>query len=83
MKIYCETFKKWIKVLETYQEKGDAVRESIYLNFEDSYCYLLQVKVLEEWSFYFEKDSSDEVIPNFLIDSKVFKYHISIWWYKS
>ena len=39
MKIYCETFKKWIKVLEAYQEKGDAVRESIYLNFEDSYCY--------------------------------------------
>ena len=77
MKIYCETFKKWIKVLETYQEKGDAVRESIYLNFEDSYCYFASSEGIGRMKFYFEKDSSDEVIPNFLIDSKKFLNIIS------
>lgn len=76
MKIYCETFKKWIKVLETYQEKGDTVRESIYLNFKDSYCYFASSEGIGRIKFYFEK-SDDEEIPNFLIDSKKFLNIIS------
>jgi len=72
MKIYSETFRKWIKVLETYQDKGDQVRESIYLNFKDSYCYFSSIDGVGKLKFYFEKELDEEEIPNFFINTNKF-----------
>ena len=68
MKIYSETFRKWFKVLEMYQDKGDQVRESIYLNFKDSYCYFASSEGIGKLKFYFEKELDEEEIPNFFIN---------------
>lgn len=72
MKIYSETFRKWIKVLETYQDKGDQVRESIYLNFKDSYCYFMSSDGVGKLKFYFEKELDEEEIPSFFINTNKF-----------
>lgn len=77
MKIYSETFRKWFKVLETYQDKGDQVRESIYLNFKDSYCYFSSSEGIGKLKFYFEKELDEEEIPNFFINTNKFLNIIS------
>jgi len=78
MKIYSEPFKKWIKVLETYaSEKGDPIRESIYLNFKDNYCYFASREGIGKLKFYFEKELDDEDIPNFFINTSKFLNIIS------
>jgi len=72
MKIYSESFRKWKFLLEAYQEKGDPVGESLYLNFNDSYAYFGNKDGFGRVKFYTEKELDTEVIPNFFISTTKF-----------
>lgn len=69
MKIFADSFKRWVRVLETYQAKGDPIGESLYLNFKDKYAYFGSQEGIGRVKFYVE---GEEDITNFFISTNKF-----------
>lgn len=69
MKIFADSFKKWIRVLEAYQEKGNPIGESSYFNFQDKNVYFGSKEGVGRIKFYTEED---EDIGNFFIATDKF-----------
>jgi len=72
MKIYMDNFKAWNKILESYQEKGSPIGESLYFNFKDSYVYFGSKEGTGRMRFNFEKELTEENISNFFISTSKF-----------
>lgn len=72
MKIYSDSFKKWSRVLEAYQEKGSPVGECLYFNFKDSSIYFGNKEGIGKMQFNFEKELNEETITNFFISTSKF-----------
>lgn len=72
MKIYADSFKAWNKVLDSYQEKGSPIGESLYFNFKDSYIYFGSKEGMGRMKFVFEKELTEEDIPNFFVSTTKF-----------
>lgn len=69
MKIFAESFKRWVRVLESYQEKGNPIGESLYFNFQDKNVYFGSKEGIGRIKFYTEED---EDICNFFISTDKF-----------
>lgn len=69
MKIFADSFKRWNRILETYQEKGNPIGESLYFNFQDEYIYFGNKDGIGRVKFYTE-DKED--IQNFFIPTNKF-----------
>lgn len=67
MKIYSDNFRKYYKIMETLNEKGNPIRECAYFNFNDGYIYFSSNEGAGRFKFNFEKELTEEVIPNFFI----------------
>lgn len=69
MKIFADSFKRWVRVLEAYQEKGNPIGESLYFNFKDKNVYFGSKEGIGRVKFYTE---DDEDIGNFFISTNKF-----------
>ncbi len=69
MKIYADSFKKWSRVLESYQTKGNIIGESIYLDFKNKLAYFGSSDGYGKIKFYTEDDIE---LNNFFIPTNKF-----------
>lgn len=69
MKIFSDTFRKWIRVIETYQTKGNPIGECIYFDFKSKLAYFGSQEGVGNIQFFTEED---EDIPNFFISINKF-----------
>ena len=69
MKIFADSFKRWVRILEAYQEKGNPIGESLYFNFQDKNVYFGSKDGIGRIKFYTE---NDEDIQNFFISTDKF-----------
>jgi hypothetical protein len=68
MKLYTESFKKYSKIIEKFHSNDDQKSKSIYLNFEDSFGYLINPNLAGRFAFKYEGDKID----NFFVDMEKF-----------
>lgn len=71
MKIYADSFKRWIRILETYQIKDDPIGECLYINFNDTCAYFGSQDGVGRIKFYIEA-TPNEKIKNFFIPTHKF-----------
>lgn len=71
MKIYADSFKRWSRVLESYQEKGNPIGESLYLDFTTEYAFFGSKDGIGRIKFYIEKEDNEK-IDNFFISTVKF-----------
>ena len=56
MKIFSDTFRKWIRVIETYQTKGNPIGECIYFDFKSKLAYFGSQEGVGNIQFFTEED---------------------------
>ena len=71
MKIFADSFKRWCRILETYQEKGNPIGESLYFDFTTEYVYFGSKDGIGRIKFYTEKEENDKIV-NFFISTNKF-----------
>ena len=72
MKIYADMFKKWSKVLEMYQTKGDPYGESMLFDFENKNVYFGTDLGQGKLKFFYDLNQNEEVPKKFFISINKF-----------
>lgn len=68
LSIYTDSFVKYEKIIKNVIEKGHQLKESLYLNFEDSYVYFFGNECYGRFKFNFVK-KDDRVHKNFFVNA--------------
>jgi len=72
MIIYADTFKRWAKILESYQKKGDPFGESLFFDFENKFIYFGSDFGKGRMKFFFECKEEEKLPYNFFISTSKF-----------
>jgi hypothetical protein len=70
MKIYADMFKKWSKILESFQKKDDPFASKLYFDFNNKYIYFGSSDFGKgRMKFFFDLNTGEELPNNFFIST--------------